>query len=57
MKGIRGNSKAMLQRALDLAEKNDLHPLIGSLYEWEDASKAFETLRRGDFVGKLIIKV
>lgn len=47
----------MLQRALDLAEKNDLHPLIGSLYEWEDASKAFETLRRGDFVGKLIIKV
>ncbi len=47
----------MLQRALDLAEKNDLYPLIGSLYEWEDASKAFETLRRGDFVGKLIIKV
>jgi NADPH:quinone reductase-like Zn-dependent oxidoreductase len=57
VKGIRGNSKEMLQRAIEIVEKHNLHPLIGKVYEWQDAPKGFETLREGTFVGKLVIKV
>ncbi|KAF4618417.1 hypothetical protein G7Y89_g14887 [Cudoniella acicularis] len=56
LKGIRGNSKAMLERAIALIERNDLHPVI-SVYEWDEVKKAFGDLRRGNSVGKLVIKV
>jgi D-arabinose 1-dehydrogenase-like Zn-dependent alcohol dehydrogenase len=57
VKGILGNSRTMLERAVDLVETHDLHPYIGHVYEWEDAPKAFEQLRRQDFAGKLVVKV
>jgi D-arabinose 1-dehydrogenase-like Zn-dependent alcohol dehydrogenase len=57
VKGIRAFSKTMLVRAVTLAEEYDLHPYIASTYSWEDAPKAFEQLRKQNFVGKLVIKV
>ena len=56
VKGIRGQSKAHLIRAVDLIEKHDLHPIIHT-YEWSDARSAFEDLRKGSKAGKLVIKI
>jgi NADPH:quinone reductase-like Zn-dependent oxidoreductase len=50
-------SKSHLQRAVEIMEKHNLHPLIGGVYGWKDAATAFETMRDGNFVGKLVIKV
>jgi D-arabinose 1-dehydrogenase-like Zn-dependent alcohol dehydrogenase len=56
VKGILGQSKIHLKRAVELVERHNLHPVI-STYEWSNASKAFEDLKEGKKVGKLIIKV
>jgi D-arabinose 1-dehydrogenase-like Zn-dependent alcohol dehydrogenase len=56
VKGIRGQSKQHLERAVELVEKHNLHPIINT-YEWSEASVAFEDLRKGIKAGKLIIKV
>lgn len=57
VKGILVFSREMLSRAVALAEEHDLHPYIGKVYEWEDAPKAYEQLRRQDTVGKIVIRV
>jgi D-arabinose 1-dehydrogenase-like Zn-dependent alcohol dehydrogenase len=57
VRGILGYSRAIIEKTVALAEEHDLHPHLGAVYEWEDAPKAFDHLRRGDFVGKIIIKV
>lgn len=57
VRGILGNSRAHLQRVIDLVEEHDLHPLIHAPFQWTDAHKAFEELRRQSFVGKVVIKV
>lgn len=57
VKGIRGNSKAMLQEAVNLTEEYDLHPVIEKSFEWEDAREAYKPLKAHEFVGKLVIKV
>ncbi|EHL02230.1 putative Zinc-type alcohol dehydrogenase-like protein [Glarea lozoyensis 74030] len=56
LKGIRGQSKKHLERAVESIEKHNLHPIINT-YEWADANVAFEDLRKGVKAGKLIIKV
>ena len=57
MRGIRGNSKAMLQEAVNLVEEHDLHPVMEQPFEWEDAHEAYKALKAQKFVGKLVIKV
>lgn len=57
VKGILVFSRTMLERAVALAEEHDLHPSLAKVFEWEDAPKAFEHLRSGDFVGKIVIRV
>ncbi|KAE9381019.1 putative alcohol dehydrogenase [Stipitochalara longipes BDJ] len=57
LKGIRGQSKAHLERAVEVIEKHNLHPEIGTPYEWSNASMAFEALRDGNFTGKIVVKV
>jgi len=47
----------MLERAVELVEERNLHPVVGKPYEWADAAQAFEDLRDGNFVGKIVIKV
>jgi len=48
VKGIR-NSKEMLRHGIEIVEKHNLL-LIGKVYEWKHAPKAFETSREGNFV-------
>jgi NADPH:quinone reductase-like Zn-dependent oxidoreductase len=57
VRGIRGNSKAMLQEAVNLVEEHDLHPVMEQPFEWEDAHEAYKALKAQKFVGKLVIKV
>ncbi|KAJ9605729.1 hypothetical protein H2200_009578 [Cladophialophora chaetospira] len=57
LKGILIYSKAMLEKAVRLAEEHDIHPQIEKVYTWEDAPQAFERLRSQDFVGKIVVKV
>ena len=56
VKGILGNSKVMLERAVSLTEEHDLHPEI-NVFAWEDAKPAFEALRSQSCVGKIVIQV
>jgi D-arabinose 1-dehydrogenase-like Zn-dependent alcohol dehydrogenase len=56
VKGIRGQSKTHLVRAVELMEKHDLHPVIHT-YEWADAATAFEDSRTSKWPGKLVIKI
>jgi D-arabinose 1-dehydrogenase-like Zn-dependent alcohol dehydrogenase len=56
VKGIRGQSKPQLVRAIDLIEKHQLHPVIHT-YEWSDAATAFDDLRTSKWPGKLVIKI
>jgi len=57
LRGILVFSRAMLERAASLAEKHDLHPYLGKVFDWEDAPKAFELLRGQNTVGKIVIRV
>jgi len=56
VKGILGNSKAMLEQAISLTEKHDLNTEI-NVFEWENAKQAFEALINQNCVGKIVIKV
>jgi len=47
----------MLQEAVSLTEKHDLHPVMEPPFEWEDAHEAYKALKSKKFVGKLVIKV
>ncbi|TVY78512.1 Zinc-type alcohol dehydrogenase-like protein [Lachnellula suecica] len=57
LKGILVFSRAMLAKAVALAEEHDLHPHLGKVSEWEDAPKAFEQMKQQGTVGKIVIKV
>lgn len=57
VKGIVVFSRAMLERAVALAEEHDLHPYMGKVYDWEEAPQAFEQMRKQNTVGKIVIKV
>ena len=57
MRGVRGNSKAHIQEAVNLVEEYDLHPEMEQPFEWEDAHEAYKALKARKFVGKLVIKV
>jgi len=46
----------MLEKVIKLVEEYDLHPKI-TVFEWEDAPKAYEVLRSQGFIGKIVIKV
>ncbi|PQE26654.1 Alcohol dehydrogenase zinc-containing protein [Rutstroemia sp. NJR-2017a WRK4] len=56
LKGIIAFSKTMVEKTVELVEHHNLHPRI-KVFEWKDAHKAFEALKAGDFVGKIVIKV
>lgn len=47
----------MLEKTVALIEEHDIHPVVGQVFGWEDAPKAFEKLRSQDTVGKIVIKV
>lgn len=57
MKGILGASIAMTEQTVRLVEDHDIHPLIGTVFEWEDAPLAFEAVHSQKFVGKIVVKV
>jgi NADPH:quinone reductase-like Zn-dependent oxidoreductase len=57
VKGIRGNSKAMLQEAVNLTEDYDPHPVMEQPFKWEDAHEAYKALKGHNFVGKIVINV
>ncbi|KAL2069267.1 hypothetical protein VTL71DRAFT_15605 [Oculimacula yallundae] len=57
LKGIVVFSKAMLSRMVALTEEHDLHPHLAKVFDWEDAPKAFELMRKQNSVGKIVIRV
>lgn len=38
-------------------EENDIKPVIGQVFEFKDAVKAFDVSMDGSTVGKIVIKV
>ncbi|KAF2816462.1 putative alcohol dehydrogenase [Mytilinidion resinicola] len=60
-KTVRGvanaGSKAMAEQAAQLAEKYKIHPVVATIFEWEDAKEAFAMLNAQSAVGKIVIKI
>lgn len=57
MRGILGASVAMARQTVALVEKHDIHPLIGKVFDWEDAPQAFEAVHTQKYVGKIVVKI
>ena len=56
-RGVFGARKVMFEALGEMMGKYDIHPVIGKVFEWEDAKKAFQTMNEGSEVGKIVIKV
>jgi NADPH:quinone reductase-like Zn-dependent oxidoreductase len=57
VRGILGCSVEMLKEVVKMVEVNDIHPVVDQVLEWGDAPKAYEALRSGGYVGKIVVKV
>ncbi|MGQ0669774.1 MAG: alcohol dehydrogenase catalytic domain-containing protein [Actinomycetota bacterium] len=51
-----GNTFAELEIAVDLAARGQLRPVIGGVLPLEDINEGLERLRRGEVVGRLVVK-
>ncbi|KAL9063769.1 MAG: hypothetical protein Q9157_008099 [Trypethelium eluteriae] len=58
VRGVLGSaSLEMKEDMVKLIEEHGLHPVIGKVYEFEQALQAFRDLKDQSSVGKLVIKV
>jgi alkaline phosphatase D len=46
-----------LRQLAELMREGKLRPVVDSVFEWEDAPKAFEKLKSGRSKGKVVVKV
>ena len=57
MRGVFGASNEVIVALAKLVEKHSIEPYVGSEWEWEKASKAFEMLTQKVGVGKIVVRV
>jgi NADPH:quinone reductase-like Zn-dependent oxidoreductase len=47
----------MAEKLVDLVEEYQIHPIVGHVYEWEDAREAVQAAMEQYSIGKIVIKV
>ena len=58
VRGVLGSASLdMKKEMVELIEDHDIHPVISTVYEFEQASQAFRDLESQSSYGKLVIKV
>jgi D-arabinose 1-dehydrogenase-like Zn-dependent alcohol dehydrogenase len=57
VRGHLGTSKVMLNELVHLVEEHSIKPVVGEVFSWEEAPKAFERMMKQDTVGKLVISM
>jgi NADPH:quinone reductase-like Zn-dependent oxidoreductase len=57
VRGQLGGSKVMLLDLVKLVEQHNIKPVVGEVFVWEDAPKAFASMMQQGIVGKLVIKI
>lgn len=57
LKGILVGSRSLQLKLMRCMDKNQLKPLIGKTFAWDDVISAFEYLRSAKHLGKIIIKL
>ena len=57
MKGVLGFRKEHCELAVKVFEENKLRPVVGQVFEWEDAVKAFAVSMDHSAVGKVVIRI
>ncbi|KAL9095607.1 MAG: hypothetical protein Q9165_002039 [Trypethelium subeluteriae] len=58
VRGVLGSASLEMKKDMvKLIEEHDIHPVIGKIYEFEQATQAFRDLKDQSSVGKLVIKV
>ena len=55
--GVSGASRLETQQLLHFMEATDLHPLIDSIYPFEQIHAAFERAQQPDLYGKVVVRV
>jgi D-arabinose 1-dehydrogenase-like Zn-dependent alcohol dehydrogenase len=57
VRGQLGSSKAMLLDLVKLVEEHNIKPVVGEIFVWGDAPKAFNRMLKQGIVGKLVISI
>ncbi|EXJ85614.1 hypothetical protein A1O1_05980 [Capronia coronata CBS 617.96] len=57
VRGVMGSRRDMIEKAVQIINDHQLHPVISKLYQWQDVKAAFEALVSKSGVGKIVIKV
>jgi NADPH:quinone reductase-like Zn-dependent oxidoreductase len=57
LQGYSVGSSQNLEEFVDAIEKNDLKPVIDSVFDFEESQKAFQKLKSGEAFGKIVLKV
>lgn len=57
VKGVLSFSKVILEETVHFLEKNDIHPAIADVYDFEDMPKALQALMSQSKVGKIVVRV
>jgi NADPH:quinone reductase-like Zn-dependent oxidoreductase len=50
-------SKVMLNELVHLVEEHGIKPVVGEVFSWEEAPKAFERMMKQGTIGKLVISI
>ena len=57
IKGIASGSRAMLLQALDMAAAHNIEMVVDKIFAFDDAASAYEHLKSGAHIGKVLIQV
>lgn len=57
VRGVFGIKKEHTVALAKLFEEHGIHPVVGEVFEWENAVEAFRKSMRREVVGKIVIKV
>jgi NADPH:quinone reductase-like Zn-dependent oxidoreductase len=57
LKAISAGSRAMVENLLAALAQNRIRPVIAQVVPFENAAEAWRAIRRGEQVGKIVIKV
>jgi NADPH:quinone reductase-like Zn-dependent oxidoreductase len=55
--GIMVGSRVMFEDMLNAIVMNGIKPVVDKVFAFEDAREAYDTATRGDFVGKVVVRV
>ena len=55
--GVYVGSREDFETMNDFISENEIHPLIDRVFEFENAQDAFDLMRSGGFVGKIVIRI